>query len=271
MRLTRTVSTIITAGLILCATATPALAAPPSNDTFGNATAITSLPFGALLDTRQATNDAIDEQARVACNSGETPASVWYSYTPTADEGLRLSTLGSSYPSGFAVVTGEPGGFTAENCGSTTLYLIVEAGITYHIMIYGGDGTAGGGDLSFAVNYQSAPPTITLVISPTASHNPRTGSATVSGTVTCAAASVAGLFTVLRQRIGPGEVSGITDGGQIICDGVTRPWSLTVKPQAGTKFIGGKATAVAYAFACGGFPTCKRKNVTQTVKLKRRR
>src|SRR5919206_3616212 len=59
------------ASLVLAGTA---LAAAPSNDTFANATAISSLPFSDTVDTTGATTDSDDKAAGAACGvSGQGP------------------------------------------------------------------------------------------------------------------------------------------------------------------------------------------------------
>ena len=49
--------------------AVPVLAAAPSNDTFGGATVIGSLPFTDTLDTTEATTDATDQEANADCGA----------------------------------------------------------------------------------------------------------------------------------------------------------------------------------------------------------
>ena len=50
-----------------------ALAAPPSNDTFGGAT-VAAIGFGEVLDTSDATTDSDDAQLNVSCDAPATDA-----------------------------------------------------------------------------------------------------------------------------------------------------------------------------------------------------
>src|SRR5829696_2832942 len=62
-----------------------ALAAPPANDTFPNATTAT-IGFSESLDTTEATTDADDAQLNESCGAPATDASVWYALEGT-DQG----------------------------------------------------------------------------------------------------------------------------------------------------------------------------------------
>ena len=64
------------------AAAPAALAAAPSNDTFGGATTAT-IGFSQVLDTTQATTDSDDAQLNASCGAPATDASVWYSLAGT--------------------------------------------------------------------------------------------------------------------------------------------------------------------------------------------
>jgi len=70
---------------------TPVLAAPPANDNFANATAITSLPFITTVDNTNATTEPGEPQA-----CGSSFGSVWYSFSPTENMALRVDTAGST-------------------------------------------------------------------------------------------------------------------------------------------------------------------------------
>ena len=269
MRLTRMASAFLTAGLILITAATPALAAPPVNDTFGNAIAITSLPFSASLNTREATTDTVDEEANADCGAPFTLATVWYTYTAPADGALLLDMSAANYSGGFLVVTGAPGSLEVVNCGPTTIAVEIEAGVLYHIMVLDDDDADGaGGDLSFTAREAPPPPEVTLVVNRTGSHDPATGSATLSGTMTCVGeVEFSIIFAELQQRVGRGVVAG-SNAMEITCDGVERPWSLTIAPELGTKFAGGKAASFSFGVACGPV-FCREGFVEQTVQLKR--
>lgn len=270
MGLTRLVSAFITAGLILFTTATPALAAPPSNDTFDNAIAITSVPFSTSLDTREATTDAIDEEANAECGAPFTAASVWYTYTPAADGAVILDMSASSYSGGFLVVTGSPGSLVVENCGPIAIALVVEAGVTYHIMVLDDDDAENGGDLSFTMESAPPPPDVELVANPVGFFDSKTGTVDVSGTFSCTGeVEFALVIAELQQKVGRGVVYGDA-GMEIACDGLARPWQLTIAPLFGTKFTGGKAASFTFGVACGPV-FCTEGFIEQTIQLKPRK
>jgi hypothetical protein len=163
-----------------------ASAAVPSNDTFGSPTAISSLPFSDTLDTTEATSDDDDLAAGSACGAPAGPAelhSVWYDYTAPFDGTISIDTSGSDYQVGVAVVTGSPSGFSSVACFLGSNSVPVVGGETYHILVVDfGQGT--GGTLRLSVS-EVAPPAADLTIDRLGSFDPRTGVATVKGTVTC--------------------------------------------------------------------------------------
>lgn len=247
----RCASAFITAGIILFTAATPALAAPPPNDTFGNAVVITSTPFRTSLDTTEATTDTVDEEANAQCGAPATAASVWYTYTAAEDGAFVLNMAGSSYTGGFLIVTGVPGSLEVVNCGPNAVAFEAEAGTTYHIMVLDDDDTQIGGQLTFVMEAAPPPPDVTLTVDPTGSFDSESGSVNVHGTVSCAGlVEFSFLVVELEQRVGRGVVYGGTDI-DLACDGITRPWTATISPILGDKFTGGKAATFTFAVACG--------------------
>lgn len=268
--LTRLLSAVTTAGLILFATATPALAAPPSNDTFAGAITIPALPFNTSLDTGEATTDADDAEANAECGAPATAASVWYSYTPAADGAVLLNMADSSYTGGFLVVTGAPGSFQIVWCGPSAIAFPVDGGTTYHILVVDDNEADGnGGNLTFTAEEAPPPPVVDLTVNPTGSFNPADGSATVSGTMSCEGdVEFAFIIAELEQKVGRGVVYG-GKAFEVACDGIARPWSATILPTLGTKFAGGKAASFSFGVACGSV-FCTESFVETTVQLKRK-
>ncbi|MDQ3786430.1 MAG: PKD domain-containing protein [Actinomycetota bacterium] len=123
---------------------TVAAAAPPSNDDFDAATAITALPFTAQSDTTEATKAPDDPW----CNYSEN--SVWFAYTPAEDVMLRATTE-AGIETTLSAFTGARGELVAVPDACTTgspLYpaaitFRAYAGTTYHFMTGGGYGQAG--------------------------------------------------------------------------------------------------------------------------------
>ena len=111
---------ILTMAIVGVALALPgvssAWAQAPPNDTFEQATVISSLPFSQILDTSEATTDSTDAEAGASCGvpSVTFAATVWYEYTPPVDQSLVVSTSGSSLPRRWCgVLTGSPGSLSA--------------------------------------------------------------------------------------------------------------------------------------------------------------
>jgi len=255
MRLARGAATAALALTTVVATAAPALAAPPSNDTHAGQTVVGPVPFMQSLDTTEATTDANDAELNAQCGAPATDASVWYQVTAGADGGMIVDVSESSFSAGAIVATGSPGIWTVVACGPGAVSWSTVAGETYTILVFDDqlDGGGNGGVLNITIDVAPPAPTIDVTVNPVGEFHPRTGSATVSGTVTCTG-EVDFAFVDVELRQAVGRVSTVTGLGSfdVICDGATHPWSLEVFPSNG-KFAGGKAVSVTFALACGAF------------------
>src|SRR2546422_10701865 len=109
-----------------------ALAAAPSNDTFGGATAAT-LGFSQQLDTTEATTDADDAQLNASCGAPATDASVWYAFTGS-DAGVIVDVSSSDYSAGVLVGTGTEGNLQTITCGPGTVSFFAASGTTYYVL-----------------------------------------------------------------------------------------------------------------------------------------
>ena len=182
---------ILTTAIVGVALAVPgvssAWAQPPPNDTLGPATVISSLPFSQILDTTQAATDSTDAEALAACGGPSFPiaATVWYEYTPPVDQSVLILTgpVPPSYGTGVAVLTGSPGSLSAVTCFPSLGSFLATAGVTYHI---GVDDISGGsgGELHLTVDT----PGVDLKVDRFGRFDPRTGVATLTGTLICRAA-----------------------------------------------------------------------------------
>ena len=252
-RFTRSVGAVVLAAGVVAVAASPAYAAPPSNDTFAGAIPI-EVPFKTQLDTTEATTDADDAEANVTCGAPATDASVWYSLTPSEDKSVAIELRGSSYTAGALVVVGAPGSFEIVACGPGAIAFPVTAGTTYYLMIIDdqADGGGNGGDLVMTVFDTPPAPRLTTTVDPSGGFDPKDGSATVRGTISCAGAEFAFVEAELHQRVGRGEVVGI-GVIDVVCDRTPQPWSLQIFPTFGQKFSGGKAASLTFSVACGTF------------------
>ncbi len=122
-----------------------ALAAPPGNDDFDNATAISSLPFSDALDTTQATTASDDPD----CSGAGDAHSVWYSFTPSTTVAVIADTFGSDYDTTLSAYTGSRGSLTQIACNDDSGSLqsrissTTGGGVTYHLLVASFDGTPG--------------------------------------------------------------------------------------------------------------------------------
>jgi hypothetical protein len=248
-----TVAAVILATMIL---GMPwASAAPPSNNDFANAMVVTEpLPFDDTVDTTDATSDATDPAP--GCIFDSAGHTVWYAYTPSQDLAIQARTFGSDYDTVVAAYTGTAGNLTEIGCsddanGTLQSNVLVEAqtGMTYYFMV-GGFGDASG-TLAFEVGAPIPAFNIDEVaISSVGTVRPRTGVATISGTITCTSGpSVVDVLVSVSQRIGRTTVH--ASGEDLFaCDG-TVPWSIQVEPTDGL-LVGGPAQVEVEAF---GFHT----------------
>jgi hypothetical protein len=230
----------------------PAYAAPPGNDTYAGRTVVSSVPFTDTVDTTEATTDADDAEINVCAPA--TDASVWYQLTATSDGSLGVDVSQSTYSAGVIVATGGPGNWDLQACGPGAVAFNTVAGQTYTILTFDDqlDGGGNGGTLRVAIDVAPPAPTIDVTVNSVGGFNARTGSATLSGTVTCSGDVLFAFVDVeLRQAVGRFTVIGYS-GFDVTCDGATRPWSVEVFPENG-KFAGGKAASVTFAAACGEF------------------
>lgn len=269
----RSLRAAVAASLVLMSfTAGPAVAAPPANDVFSGSVEVSEpLPFIYEQDTTEATTDADDAEINAFCGAPATDASVWFTYTPTTDLTVAISVEKANYSAGIYVVTGQPGQWQGVACGAPGVAFDAVAGTTYAILAFDfqEDGGGNGGDLILIVDEAPPPPSLAFSVNPTGTFNSRTGEATISGMVTCAAEDQsvldAGFQVELSQRVGRLIIRGYAFD-MIECDGASRPWTVVVSGENGL-FKGGKAASVSIAYACGAF-MCSDQFVESTVQLK---
>jgi hypothetical protein len=225
----------------------------PGNDDIDEAAAITSLPFTDALDTTEATTAPDDPDC---VGNGPT---VWYAFTPAADVFVAADTFGSDYDTTLSVYTGERGALTQIACNDdfnslqSAVLFEATAGTTYFIMV-GSFASGPGGSLIFSIDVAPPPIVLDLALSAKGSVTPKTGVATVSGTVFCnEPATVFGVSGALQQRKGRVRFSGDFFTGEFACTPPETAWSATATSPNGL-FTGGKATlSNVSAFACSEF------------------
>jgi hypothetical protein len=260
---------VLIAALLATTMAAPVLAAPPDNDTYTGRIPIAGLPFSDTVDTSEATTDADDTGWNATCGAPATDASIWYEFSTPDEIGVIVDSAGSDYTVGIAAVVGTPGDFDTVACGPDAIGFLAAAGETYLIVVFDDqeDGGNNGGTLELNVEEAPPPPTVDVTVDPVGRFDSRTGSATVSGTVTCTGDALDSFLDVqLEQRVGRLLIRGFGGTG-FVCDGVTHDWAIEVIGDNGL-FKGGKAASLTFAVACNFF-TCGFDEEAVTIQLKR--
>jgi hypothetical protein len=132
---------VLVAGFSVVVTAGPAMGAvSPANDDISSATLVTALPFTATQDNTAATQGASDPTPSCGVTSS---ASVWYSFTPTANGTIDADTSAADqFPPDVTAYTGPPNAtaaspLTEASCSTSGLQMNVTGGTTYYFMVSG--------------------------------------------------------------------------------------------------------------------------------------
>jgi hypothetical protein len=122
---------------------------PPTNDDFDSAIMINTgfAPFNDVRDIIGASTEIGDPAA--TCGAISTFRTVWYKYTPLANNVMSLNTTGSGYDTVLSVWTGAGlGALTQAGCNDNTAALATSAlilntapGVTYYIRVSSKEGT----------------------------------------------------------------------------------------------------------------------------------
>jgi hypothetical protein len=229
-----------------------ALALPPINDTFPNATPVTA-GFSETIDTTEATTDGDDFQLNQSCGAPATDASLWYRLEGSGIT-IAVDVSQSNYSAGVLVGVGSQGDLQTVACGPGTVAFFAEAGTTYYVLAIDDqfDGEGNGGLLTILFNEVLAP-TLSITVNRFGRVNTRTGVATISGTYTCVNGDFIEVFGEARQTVG--RIATIVGGFFFFdsgtCDGEPHSWSADIVPQSGQ--FRGKTMTVTFAFSCGPF------------------
>lgn len=248
--------------LALTLLATPASAAPPTNDDFGAGEVVPSLPHTTTSDTTEATRAEDDP----ACIHGLAPT-VWYSYTSSFDGWLDLDLNGSTFDTTLGVYTGERGGLTEVACNdddpryglASAVKVPVTAGTTYHIQVSGLGSAAGPVRLNLQEGAPPPPPPppparlTSMSVAVTGATVNRAGLVTMSGTVVCDQPGYTQLWLTASQtsRRFTATGSGFTWGE---CGTTPTPFTVTMTSGTGVSFVAGKTTSTYTAYAHGSWP-----------------
>jgi len=246
---------------------------PPPNDDFSHATVVPSVPFTTSQDITNATV-APDDPFCVSRNQ-----TVWFAFTPTQNMRLEANTLGSNYDTTLGVYTGTRGALNQIGCdddSNATLQSTVRfdavAGVTYYFEVSSFSLTTG--NLVFNLVPGPTPLAITPSVIKFGTIDPTTGTATISGSVSCTKQAFVTLSGQLKQTHGNTPITGFFSVF-LPCDGIT-PWNTTIQTaptlfhgRSVALFTGGKAdisaTATAFDFDSG---EAVQQNLAVTITLR---
>lgn len=146
----------------LFTTASPVLAAAPTNDSFANATVIASLPFHDSFMLDEATTEP-DEPINDNCFPVR--QTVWYKFSSATDTVVQVDTTDSYYGATAMIIFEENGtnfsGLSLTDCGyySERIHFYARGGATYYIQVgsLGSDGDATGA-VNFNMTLMPPPP-----------------------------------------------------------------------------------------------------------------
>jgi hypothetical protein len=246
MRALRLLATAVLAVGFLPLAAAPANAAPPANDVPEGAVEL-HLGDQVEQDTSEATTDTQDADLNASCGAPATNASVWYQYTPDADQTVVLDMTASDYSGGMLVFAGTPTADSLVTCGPGVVVLRAEAGTTYNIMVIS-DTDVNGGNLVLSLEEAPPPPLVHVSVAKRGVVF-RGGAARLHGTYSCKNGEFTAVGVTLRQRAGRLKIRA-DSGKEIRCNGGRHHWSVRLVSAVGT-YAGGHAFAKVEITACG--------------------
>lgn len=238
---------------VVLSTGGPAFASPPSNDTESGAVRVGAVPFTHAVDTTEATPDGPR-----FCSSH---ASVFYTFTPSANVRIQVDTLGSEYDTTLAIYKRDDAGNVVEVAcnddrigGASGVRLRAVAGTAYVFMVgrccgnpARGERGRPGGPLVLTVSAVSSAPLEATISVGGGTVDPSTGIATISGTITCTRRASLYVEGTLRQvRQGIFVARGYVSASEACTPGAPVPWSMEVDTETSVIFGAGPATFKRY-------------------------
>jgi hypothetical protein len=205
----------------------------PSNDDWDTATTVSGVPYQLTESTVDATTAGDDDFFY-------SKKTVWFTFTPSTDRRVAISTIGSDYQTDVAVYTGTRNSRGYASCDypiSGVQWCNVAAGTTYHVVVSAAYGE--GGNLVFSVLDL---PTIEVTIDNRVlmGHPSSPSAVRVSGTVVCSEPMTLTFEAWFIQ----GNASSASSG-QLGCSSTLSSWTVDV-PDYGY-FTAGAGTATMSA------------------------
>jgi hypothetical protein len=205
----------------------------------------------------------------IGCGAGGTDqATVWYTLTLAAATSILVDATASDYAVGVNIFEGSADADNLVNCVEGAAVFDAAAGTTYFLMFADVDGDAtNGGQLHVSIDVAPPPIEVSLTVDPNGKVNPKTGEATISGTISCSRTADFGEVDVnLREPLGRFTIHGF-GFDSLACEPTPTQWFASIAGDNG-KFGAGKATAEVSAFACDA-TSCDDDSVVAGVRLRK--
>jgi hypothetical protein len=247
---------LIASAALLLSVAPTVLAGAPANDQIANAITISSVPSAIAQDTTQATSSDSDPGYCAGPELGPDRATVWFSYTPSADASIGATTIGSDYDTTLYVGTLDGTGFQLLACNddSRTSESVqrfdAEAGVTYYFAVGTNPWAASAGG-SLVFNLVDAPPAQVVDVAIDANGLLKRQTVGFHGTVSCTAETTDRTSIVVELDQGEGDTAADYIGFADIagCPGAGIPFEIDLEQQVG-KVKKGTATLQVIFAAC---------------------
>jgi hypothetical protein len=249
MKAVRLAVTALAAGALVPLSATTAFADAPDND-FPSHPVMLHVGQTVNEDTSEATTGAFDAKLNQVCGAPFTNASVWFTYTPSADGSFLVDMSSSSYTGGFMIFQNHVTQRGMIACGPETVGADVTAGVKYTIVAFS-DTETNGGKLVMTLQEGPPPPDLSVTVNPTGKAF-SDGTAQVGGTYSCSNADFVELDGDMVQIWKRVKITGFFGRffGSPVCDGAAHNWKAIVSSDNGL-YAKGNATVDVFPFACG--------------------
>ena len=223
-----------------------------SNDTIATALDISELPYAHSTFTDEAVDNS-DDSSNDSCYGEDSGYSVWYRYTPSADQLVRFATAGSDFDTVLDVFAGEQRELIACNDDGgwdldSSVAINAVAGETYLIRAAGLGGDRG--LLEFSAK-EAIPMEASLDVADQGVLRPVKKRVVLDGVLECNQDGFAFVQFVASQGVGPAAANG-NQGRFLSCtEGEERPFTVRVRARKGA-FVPGPVDVEWFGSACAG-------------------
>jgi hypothetical protein len=189
---------------MLAVTAPAAQAEAPANDSWENATYISSMPYRTRVNLAEATTDSVNPPGRDRAHS------VWWRVTVKRDRAIYMSTQRDNRDVNLSLFhansqTASPRTWTPIARSHENFVRWLEAGEVYFVEISTDNGYDGDGDVALVVRRSA---TVLYSLSNTGKYDRVDGSAIIRGTIKSTVPTTVSMSASLSQRVGNHVVRG---------------------------------------------------------------